>query len=222
MEVVVQQVAASVDSASARCVATCKEFVVEDTYPAPTRVPLNSAAPAVAAAAQLPEAAAAKLPPVLEGSGPGANSELPSVQPDAAKAGSAAPVSQPRGLSLDRPSASVKSDARSAGSAFLALDKPSASYPGRGPAGRELGTPQNSLKMSDSVKGMMAARTLMFFKGCPHALGCTVLLKGAPRELLVALKKVMQVCTRLALATPILILSSRPVLSATDSAGWKK
>lgn len=209
MEMLVQQVAASVDSASAKCVATCKEFVVEDTYPAPTRVPLNCAAPpgtpAVAAAAQPPEAAAAKLPPVLESSGPGAHSEPPSVQPDAAKPGAAAAAGQPRGLLLDRPSASSKSDARSAGSAFVALDKPSASYSGRaGAAARDLGTPQNSLKMTDSVKGMMAARTLMFFKGCPHALGCTVLLKGAPRDLLVALKKVMQVCTRLVLALWIL------------------
>jgi hypothetical protein len=39
----------------------------------------------------------------------------------------------------------------------------------------------------------MAARTLMFFKGCPNALGCTVLLKGSSREVLVAVKKVMQV-----------------------------
>ena len=33
----------------------------------------------------------------------------------------------------------------------------------------------------------------MSFKGCPHALGCTVLLKGASAEKLQQVKKVMQV-----------------------------
>ncbi|BDA49325.1 probable 1-phosphatidylinositol-3-phosphate 5-kinase FAB1C [Coccomyxa sp. Obi] len=228
------EVAASVDSASAKCVATCQEFVVEDTYPAPTRVPVNcatpSGAPAAAAAAQLPEAAAAKLPSVLESSGPGANSELPSVQPDAAKPGAAAAVGQTRSLLLDKPSGSYKGDARSAaGSAFGALDRPAVSYSGgsagrAGAASKELGTPQNSLKMTDSVKGMMAARTLMFFKGCPHALGCTVLLKGAPREPLVAIKKVMQFAVYAAyrnrLETAFLADQLASAISTAGEAPW--
>ena len=37
----------------------------------------------------------------------------------------------------------------------------------------------------------------MSFKGCPHALGCTVLLKGASAEKLQQVKKVMQVCSSL-------------------------
>ena len=36
-------------------------------------------------------------------------------------------------------------------------------------------------------------RTLMFFKGCPRPLGCTVLLKGADAQQLVLLKKVTKV-----------------------------
>ena len=36
-------------------------------------------------------------------------------------------------------------------------------------------------------------RTLMFFKGCPRPLGCTVLLKGADAHQLVLLKKVTKV-----------------------------
>ena len=36
-------------------------------------------------------------------------------------------------------------------------------------------------------------RTLMFFKGCPRPLGCTVLLKGADAHQLILLKKVTKV-----------------------------
>ncbi|EIE24976.1 hypothetical protein COCSUDRAFT_83669 [Coccomyxa subellipsoidea C-169] len=172
------EVAASVDSASAKNVATCEDI-------------------ASGASGQALEASA-KLPSVPEGSGAGAKAEA-AAQPDAAKSGAAAglavPPAVPRGPSLDRTSVSYKGDARSGASAFGALDRVSGSYPGTSlgrVSGRELGTPQNSLKLSESGKGMMAARTLMFFKGCPNALGCTVLLKGAPREALAAVKKVMQ------------------------------
>lgn len=189
------------DSASAKNVATCKEFSVEDTYPAPTRT-LNSA-PSSSSVVSSQSAQAldadGKLPSVPESIGAGAKAEA-GEQPDMAKTGAAAAAAPaPAPKSLDRPSASYKGDARS-NSAFGVLDRPSAIYPGQSlgrvsATGRELGTPSNSLKMTESVKGMMAARTLMFFKGCPNALGCTVLLKGAPRESLCAVKKVMQVGT---------------------------
>ncbi len=191
------------DSASAKNVATCEEFSVEDTYPAPPRTPngaTSSNSIASGASSQALEAGA-KLPSVPEGSGAGAKAEA-AAQLDTAKSGAATglavPPAVPRGPSLDRTSVSYKGDARSGASAFGALDRVSGSYPGTSlgrVSGRELGTPQNSLKLSESGKGMMAARTLMFFKGCPKALGCTVLLKGAPREALAAVKKVMQVCS---------------------------
>ena len=54
---------------------------------------------------------------------------------------------------------------------------------------------RNSTSKTEAGRGAMAARTLMFFKGCPCALGCTVLLKGAPRHVLASVKKVMEVCS---------------------------
>ena len=42
-------------------------------------------------------------------------------------------------------------------------------------------------------KGPMAARTLMYFRGTPRAVGCTILLKGASVEVLTAVKKVTRV-----------------------------
>lgn len=41
--------------------------------------------------------------------------------------------------------------------------------------------------------GSTGPRTLMFFKGCPRPLGCTVLLKGADASQLILLKKVTKV-----------------------------
>ncbi|KAL3149135.1 hypothetical protein ABBQ32_001972 [Trebouxia sp. C0010 RCD-2024] len=60
-------------------------------------------------------------------------------------------------------------------------------------------TPLRVLRRSSTSAGSGGAsfrhsgsgpRTLMFFKGCPRPLGCTVLLKGAPADQLVLLKKV--------------------------------
>jgi len=46
---------------------------------------------------------------------------------------------------------------------------------------------------SSKYGGGTGPRTLMFFKGCPRPLGCTVLLQGADAEQLTLLKKVMKV-----------------------------
>lgn len=43
-----------------------------------------------------------------------------------------------------------------------------------------------------STSGPSGPRTLMFFKGCPRPVGCTILLKGAPQAELTAVKRVMQ------------------------------
>ncbi|DBA97431.1 hypothetical protein WJX77_010396 [Trebouxia sp. C0004] len=45
---------------------------------------------------------------------------------------------------------------------------------------------------SSKYGGGTGPRTLMFFKGCPRPLGCTVLLQGADAEQLTLLKKVMK------------------------------
>ena len=46
---------------------------------------------------------------------------------------------------------------------------------------------------SSKYGGGTGPRTLMFFKGCPRPLGCTVLLQGADVEQLTLLKKVTKV-----------------------------
>ncbi len=128
------------DHATARCVATCEEFSVEDTYPAPPRTH-HAAAAALGGAIATPGATAAPA------------------------------ASQPE--EATRTQAAADGAAAAAGVVAAKLS--------------------NSLKQNDAIKGAMAARTLMFFKGCPNALGCTVLLKGSSREALVAVKKIMQV-----------------------------
>ena len=45
--------------------------------------------------------------------------------------------------------------------------------------------------------GGIGGKTLVYFKGCPRPLGCTVLLKGAGVQQLRPLKRVMQVGLRL-------------------------
>lgn len=192
------------DSASAKCVATCEEFSVEDTYPPPPRAPHNGAAAAGNAAVGHLQDSTAKLPSLVESSGGAAKSDAIHGQLDPAPLGPGTAAGQhgaPKGPSLDRPSGLLlsKGEPRSLTSSLASLpslnERLSAGLPGKA-SGRELGTPLNSLKTLDSGKGMMAARTLMFFKGCPNPLGSTVLLKGAPREALVAVKKVMQVRAR--------------------------
>ena len=64
-------------------------------------------------------------------------------------------------------------------------------------------TPLRVLRRSSSSQGSGGSfrhngtgpRTLMYFKGCPRPLGCTVLLKGADAQQLLLLKKVMKVTT---------------------------
>ena len=45
---------------------------------------------------------------------------------------------------------------------------------------------------ADSTRNL-GSRTLMYFKGCPRLLGCTIILKGASTEELTQVKPVMQV-----------------------------
>lgn len=62
-------------------------------------------------------------------------------------------------------------------------------------------TPLRVLRRSSSSQGYGGSfrhngtgpRTLMYFKGCPRPLGCTVLLKGADARQLVLLKKAVKV-----------------------------
>eukprot|EP00891_Asterochloris_glomerata_P002005 jgi/Astpho2/2005/Aster-x0091 len=50
----------------------------------------------------------------------------------------------------------------------------------------------SSVASSVVTSGGVGCKTLVYFKGCPRPLGCTVLLKGAGVEQLRALKRVMQ------------------------------
>lgn len=63
---------------------------------------------------------------------------------------------------------------------------------------------------SSKYRGATGPRTLMFFKGCPRPLGCTVLLQGADAEQLTLLKKVMKVMKTITIAivtvVPTLVL----------------
>ena len=43
----------------------------------------------------------------------------------------------------------------------------------------------------------------MYFKGCPHALGCTILLKGCPLQQLRRVKKVARVTMAPSSSTPL-------------------
>ena len=49
-----------------------------------------------------------------------------------------------------------------------------------------------SVLKADSTRNL-GSRTLMYFKGCPRLLGCTIILKGASAEELTQVKPVMQV-----------------------------
>ena len=100
-----------------------------------------------------------------------------------------------------RQAAAAKPDA-SAASAAAQQGLPAVkSVPAAGQSGMNVqGQPHahsSSSSKSEAGKGAMAARTLMFFKGSPCALGCTVLLKGAPKHVLASVKKVAEVGGRL-------------------------
>ena len=100
-----------------------------------------------------------------------------------------------------RQAAAAKPDA-SAASAAAQQGLPAVkSVPAAGQSGMNVqGQPHahsSSSSKSEAGKGAMAARTLMFFKGSPCALGCTVLLKGAPKHVLASVKKVTEVGGRL-------------------------
>ena len=178
------QVAPSVEAATAKHIAVCEEFSVEDTYPAPTRSTLtNGAAPAAAPPAALPASAF---------SGAAGAAPLP-IQAVPAEAGGKPVMGSPP-ASLKAPSAELLSKG-SWSSLLSSVSATSAAEPARAAAAAAAAAAKSGAAgggAGEPGKGVMAARTLMFFRGCARALGCTVLLKGAPRETLVAVKKVMQ------------------------------
>ena len=214
----VLQVAPSADVATAKNLASCREFLVEDTYPAPPRPALSciSSASSMASVASAipstshhgkqeppgaspPERSLASSaqhtdqhtegpatrtlgdPPAgsmpISSLGQHAhNQHSPNSKADASKAPEAGSASSPGGSAA----------AQQALAAVKAL--PTAGQPGQ----QHSITQTNSFK-NETGKGAMTVRTLMYFKGCPRALGCTVLLKGAPRNVLAPVKKVMEV-----------------------------
>ena len=202
------QVAPSADVATAKNLGTCKEFLVEDTYPAPPRPALScisssSSMTSVASAAvskhetlqtlasaaersasHAQQADSSEGQPGMPGSAFGQHGQQLSLTPktDASRQSAAAKLNAPAG-SL------ASAAAHQALAVVNAL--PAAGQPGVIVQGQPL--LHNSSSKSETSKGAMAARTLMYFKGSPCALGCTVLLKGAPRHVLASVKKVMEV-----------------------------
>lgn len=213
------QVAPSAEVATAKNLASCREFLVEDTYPAPPRPALScmsssSSMTSVASASHPASALHGKhdtlktLASAAERSGASAQQAetLGQLGEQLAHSLPGAPFGQPGQPSPNlspnskadpsrQPGAS-KSDAGLAPLSFSAAQQGSAAAKLPSALGQPVHPQQlghtNSSK-SEASKGAMAARTLMFFKGCPRALGCTVLLKGAPRHVLAAVKKVMEV-----------------------------
>ena len=232
------QVAPSADVATAKNLGACKEFLVEDTYPAPPRPALisissSSSMTSVASAAQASKhetlqtlASAAERSashaqhadssegqPGLPGSAFGQHGQQLSPPPkaDASRQSAAA--------KLSAPAASLASAA--AQQALAAVNAlPAAAQPGMNVQGPQL--LHNSSSKSEAGKGAMAARTLMYFKGSPCALGCTVLLKGAPRHVLASVKKVMEVGGRPYSALSSLILPSKGcTLNGPLNTSWR-
>ena len=206
--------------ATAKNLGNCKEFLVEDTYPAPPRPALScisssSSMTSVASATAanrletlntLASAAERSVPhPQLAEPLEGHTSKLGSEQiassmPRSAFGQPGQQASTPPKVDAGRQSAATKPDASGAPLAPAAAQQALAAVkalPASGQSGVNVPGPHSHSSSSSSKleasKGAMAARTLMFFKGSPCALGCTVLLKGAPRPVLASVKKVMEV-----------------------------
>lgn len=202
------QVAASAEVATARNLGTCKEFLVEDTYPAPPRPALScisssSSMTSVASAAVSKHDALQTLASAAERTASHAqhadSSEGQPGMPGSAFGQHGQQLSPPPKADASRQTAATKLSAPGAPLASAAAHQalaavnasPAAGQPGVNVHGQPL--LHNSSFKSEAGKGAMAARTLMYFKGSPCALGCTVLLKGAPRHVLASVKKVMEV-----------------------------
>ena len=217
---VLDQVAASADVATAKNLATCKEFLVEDTYPAPPRPALSSISTS-SSMTSVASAIPASKNETLHVLANAAERSVPHAQPAESSeghTGKAAPeqpanclpgsvfgqlgqqVSPNSKADASRQAAAAKPDASAASAAAHQGLPPVKSVPVAGQAGVNVqGQPQShtsSSSKSEAGKGAMAARTLMFFKGSPCALGCTVLLKGAPKHVLASVKKVTEVGVR--------------------------
>lgn len=221
---VLLQVAPSAEVATAKNLGTCKEFLVEDTYPAPPRPALScisssssmtsmaSATPAnkhevlntLASAAERSAPQAQHAEPLDGHLGKPGSEQVATSVPGSAFGQHGQQASPPFKADAGRQSAAAKPDASAASLASAAAPQalaaikalPAAGQPGVNVLG-QLQAHSSSSSKSEASKGAMAARTLMYFKGSPCALGCTVLLKGAPRHVLASVKKVMEVGVRL-------------------------
>ena len=208
------QVAPSADVATAKNLASCREFLVEDTYPAPPRPALSC----ISSASSMTSAASAATPSskhdALKALASAAERSAPHAQhpesPEGYKSraggeqvasslpGSLGQLTSPSKTDPSRQAGAARPEIGAISSVFSAAQHPlaavkalpSVGQPGLNGQGQVLGHTGNS---KEAGKGAMAARTLMFFKGCPSSLGCTVLLKGAPKSVLASVKKVMEV-----------------------------
>ena len=215
------QVAPSAEVATAKNLASCREFLVEDTYPAPPRPTLScisSASSMTSTTSFTPphptlhakHETLKTLAAAAERSGPAKQAEA-SESAASQLASEQVPVLIPKSSfgqhSHTSPNAKAdpskqpglpKHDTGAVPHAPSVVQQDSlAGKPSPAASSQLSGQPQlvglqNGSKIEAS-KGATAARTLMYFKGCPEALGCTVLLKGAPRNVLASVKKVTEV-----------------------------
>ena len=210
----VLQVAPSADVATAKNLASCKEFLVEDTYPAPPRPALSCISSASSMTFPAPAATPSSKHDTLKTLASAAERSASHAQhldsPEGHKSrpggeqvasslpGSSGQLTSPFKTDPSRQSGAAGSEISATPLGLSAAQHPvaavkallSVGQPDVNGQGQVLGHTSTS---KEAGKGAMAARTLMFFKGCPSSLGCTVLLKGAPKSVLASVKKVMEV-----------------------------
>ena len=222
------QVAPSAEVATAKNLASCREFLVEDTYPAPPRPTLSCISSAssmtsttsftppqptlhakhetlktLAAAAERsgpsgPAGQAGQQAEASERAAPQLASEHVPVLIPKSSFGQHSNTSPNAKADPSKPPGPTKNGTAAVPNAPTAVQQGSlAVTPSAATSSQLSGQPQlvglqNGTK-TEASKGATAARTLMYFKGCPEALGCTVLLKGAPRNVLASVKKVTEV-----------------------------
>ena len=218
------QVAPSAEVATAKNLASCREFLVEDTYPAPPRPTLSciSSASSMTSTTSFtpPQSTLHAKHETLKTLAAAAERSRPSGPAGQAEASERAasqpacehvPVLIPKSSfgQHNHPSPNAKADpskqpgapkndtAAVTHAASAAQQGSSAGKPSPAASSQLSGQPQlvglQNGARAEASKGATAARTLMYFRGCPEALGCTVLLKGAPRSVLASVKKVTEV-----------------------------
>lgn len=212
------QVAPSAEVATAKNLASCREFLVEDTYPAPPRPALScisSASSMASVASAIPATSlhgkqepSRASPPErslalgaqhteqhTEGPASRALGDLPTGSMPISSFGQHAHNQHGPNSKGDASKAPEAGSASSPGGSAAAQQALAAvkALPTAGQPGQQHGITQTNSFKNETGKGAMTVRTLMYFKGCPRALGCTVLLKGAPRNVLAPVKKVMEV-----------------------------